>query len=40
MLGDILLLEAGDVVSADARLLESVKSRVVEASLTGESLPV
>jgi Ca2+-transporting ATPase len=38
--GDIILLEAGDVVSADARVLESVNLRVEEASLTGESLPV
>ncbi|MCH7588074.1 MAG: cation-translocating P-type ATPase [Chloroflexi bacterium] len=38
--GDILLLEAGDVVSADARVLESVNLRIEEASLTGESIPV
>ncbi len=38
--GDILLLEAGDKVPADARLLESLEIRVDEAALTGESLPV
>jgi Ca2+-transporting ATPase len=38
--GDILLLEAGDAVSADARVLESVNLRIEEASLTGESIPV
>lgn len=38
--GDLLLLEAGDVVAADARILEAHQLRSVEASLTGESLPV
>lgn len=38
--GDVILLEAGDVVSADARLLWSPNLRVQEASLTGESQPV
>jgi Ca2+-transporting ATPase len=38
--GDIFLLEAGDAVPADARLLETANLRVQEASLTGESLPV
>ena len=38
--GDVLMLEAGAAVPADARLLDSVELRVVEASLTGESLPV
>ena len=38
--GDIVLLEAGDAVSADARVLESANLRVQEASLTGESEPV
>ncbi len=38
--GDILLLEAGDAVAADARLLRSVHLRVEEAALTGESEPV
>lgn len=38
--GDIVLLEEGDKVPADARLLEIKIFRTVEASLTGESLPV
>jgi len=38
--GDILLLEAGDAVAGDARVLESVNLRIEEASLTGESIPV
>ncbi len=38
--GDILLLEAGDRISADARLLVSSSLEVDESSLTGESLPV
>ena len=38
--GDILLLEAGDRVAADARLLESHSLHCDEAALTGESMPV
>jgi Ca2+-transporting ATPase len=38
--GDILLLDAGDAVSGDARVLESINLRIEEASLTGESIPV
>ena len=38
--GDIIHLEAGDKVPADARILESVNLAVDESSLTGESLPV
>src|SRR6266508_259135 len=38
--GEIIVLAAGDRVSADARLLEVASLRVNEASLTGESLPV
>ena len=38
--GDLVLLNAGDRVPADARVLESVELRVDEASLTGESLAV
>ena len=38
--GDIVLIEEGDAISADARLLEVTSLRVAEASLTGESEPV
>ncbi len=38
--GDIVLLEAGDVVPADGRLLASHELGVDEASLTGESVPI
>ncbi|NLD72072.1 MAG: cation-translocating P-type ATPase, partial [Chloroflexi bacterium] len=38
--GDIILLEAGMRVPADARVLESVNLRIEEAALTGESVPV
>ena len=38
--GDVLLLEAGDIVSADARIVEAVSLAVSEAALTGESAPV
>ncbi len=38
--GDLLLLEGGDVVAADARLAEASSLRVNEAPLTGESVPV
>ncbi|KKB26808.1 Cation transporter P-type ATPase [Mycoplasmopsis meleagridis] len=40
VVGDILLLNAGDFISADARLIESFNLKVVESSLTGESLSV
>jgi Ca2+-transporting ATPase len=38
--GDVIQMEAGDAVPADARLIEAVSLRAEEASLTGESLPV
>ncbi len=38
--GDVVLLEAGNYVPADMRLVESVNLRIEEASLTGESLAV
>ena len=38
--GDILHLEAGDMIPADARIIESIGLKVDEAILTGESVPV
>ncbi len=38
--GDVILLEVGDAIPADARVLQSVNLRVQEAALTGESVPV
>jgi Ca2+-transporting ATPase len=38
--GDVLLLDGGSVVAADAKLLEAHALSTVEATLTGESLPV
>ncbi len=38
--GDIIILETGDYVPADARLLETMNLRVDESSLTGESMAV
>jgi len=38
--GDILVLEEGDRIASDARLIETVELRTVEAALTGESTPV
>ncbi len=40
VVGDIVLLEAGDAVPADGRVLESASLQVEEAALTGESVPV
>ena len=40
VLGDVILLEAGDSVPADARILECASMKVEEAALTGESVPV
>ena len=38
--GDVIALEAGDSVPADARILECASMKVEEAALTGESVPV
>jgi len=40
VLGDIILLEEGDRIAADGRLIEIVELTTLEASLTGESTPV
>ncbi len=40
VLGDIVLLRAGNKIPADARLVESINLQVEEAALTGESVPV
>ena len=38
--GDIILVEEGDTIPADARLIQSTALHTAEAALTGESLPV
>ena len=37
---DIVILEAGDAIPADGRILESASMKIEEAALTGESVPV
>jgi P-type Ca2+ transporter type 2C len=39
-IGDVILLEAGDKVPADARIFEAINLNVDESMLTGESVPV
>ena len=40
VVGDIILLEAGDIVPSDARILESTMLKVNESCLTGESIDI
>lgn len=40
VVGDVILLDAGDAIPADCRIFESASMKIEEAALTGESVPV
>lgn len=40
VIGDVIVLEEGDMIGADLRLVEAINLKVNESSLTGESVPV
>lgn len=40
VVGDVIILEAGDAVPADCRIFECASMKIEEAALTGESVPV
>ena len=40
VVGDVMLIEAGDFIASDARVIESFNLQIDESALTGESLPV